>query len=89
MITEITSRDLNGTPRSVFIDDGFMQHSRPYQADEDGWIDQQLDPDDFEAIRTGQQMSQLVSLVNSLKRKNFQLEQELKRWKKASGMFGA
>lgn len=89
MITEITSRDRDGTPRSVFIDNGFMQQSRPYNAEEDGWIDQQLDPDDFEAINTGRQMSQLVSLVNSLKRKNFHLEQELTRWKKASGMFGA
>lgn len=89
MHTEITDRDSAGNPRRVFTDNGFIQSSRPYDPREDGWIDDQLDPEDFEAIRTGQQMSQLVHMVNSLKRKNFHLEQELKMWKKASGMFGA
>lgn len=33
------------------------------------------------------QMEQLVNMVNRLKRENFNLEQELKLWKKAANIF--
>ena len=85
MYTEITGRNEDGTPSSVFTNDGFAQVSRPYEADRDGWMENQLDPAEFEAIRTGYQMEQLVHMVNSLRRENFDLKQDLKMWKKSAG----
>ncbi len=89
MYAEITSRNIDGTPNSVHTDDGFAQISRPYDESRDGWIEGQLDIEDFDAIKTGRQMEQLVNMVNSLRRQNFELKQELKMWKKSTGLFGA
>lgn len=87
MHAEITMRDKHGKPVRVSTDDGFAECSRPYDHERDGWIDKQLLHDDFEAIRTGRQMEQLVNMVNRLMRENFKLEQELKLWKKAANIF--
>lgn len=89
MRVEISYRDENGVPLRVNTNNGFCQTSRPYNPDEDGWIDQQLNEDMFPAIQTGRQMELLVNLVNKLKRENFQLKNQLNSWQKASGMFGA
>lgn len=85
MPTKIACRANDGTPLSVESDDGFAMTHRPYVADEDGWIEDQLDPGQFVAIQIGNDTSWLVQRVNSLQRENFRLKQELKMWKKAAG----
>ncbi len=47
MRAEITSRDENGKPLSVHIDDGFCMMSGPYIEEEHGWIELMLDPYDY------------------------------------------
>ena len=82
------SRDENGKPYHVYTNDGFMQTSRAYDPKDDGWMEDQLDPRDFEAIRTGRQMAQLVAEVNALRRENWSLRKSSDQWMSAAG-FGA
>lgn len=89
MSTIITSRDENGTPLQIHRDDGFCMTTRPYNASEDGWVEDQLDPAEFPGIQIGRDTEYLVAMVNKLKRENFHLKGEVELWKKASGMFGA
>ena len=79
------SRDKAGKPVHVSIDDGFCHQSRPYDEEKDGWMERQLDPSEFVAIQIGQDTEYLVNLANSLLRKNYDLEQQLKMWKRAGG----
>lgn len=79
--------DHTGKPFRVNTDNGFAQVSRPYEPDSDGWMENQLDPNEFEAVRIGDQTLALIHKVNALMKKNFELERDLKMWKKASGMF--
>ena len=44
------SRDADGKPYHVCSDDGFAIISRPFNPEEDGWMEDQLDPGDFLAI---------------------------------------
>lgn len=85
MSTKITCRANDGTPLHVESDDGFAKSCRPYDEDEDGWIEDQLDPSQFVAIQIGDDTRWLTQRVNSLQRENFRLKQELKMWKKAAG----
>lgn len=77
-----------GKPSRVDIDDGFVHQSIPYDEEKHGWLKDQLDYDNFEAIGIGRQTEALVNAVNRLKRENFELKQQVKMWQKASGMFG-
>jgi len=81
----ITGRDDNGNPTHVNTDDGFMLCSRPFDPDEDGWMEDQLDPSAFPAIQTGRDMEWLVTEVNRLRRDNFYLNSELKLYRKVVG----
>jgi len=85
MYAEITNRDETGNPSHVYTDAGFCMTSRPYNEDNDVWIEDQLDPSKFLAIRVGRDTEYLVAMVNKLKRENFHLKGELKMWMKASG----
>lgn len=60
--------DDHGKPVHVCTDDGFMQSSRPFNPDEDGWMLDQLDPRDFPEIATGHRVAALVAEVNELRR---------------------
>jgi len=73
MSFQFSSFDSDGTPTRVNIDDGYMQTSRPFNKEEDGWMLDQLDVSEFDAISTGRQMEFLVSEVNRLKRENYRL----------------
>ena len=76
---EITSRDEKGNPTQVATDDGFMQTSRPFVAEEDGWMEDQIDPRRFPIINAGRQMESLVHEVNTLRRENFDLRRQLNK----------
>ena len=80
---EITSRDEEGNPTYVHTDDGFVQTSRKFEQESDGWMEYQLDPRDFVAVNIGRQMESLIHEVNALRRENFHLRQSEKRWMSA------
>lgn len=82
---EITERDHDGKPTSVFTDDGFVQTGRKFDPDQDGWMEGQLDPRDFLAVKIGRQTEALIHEVNALRRENFYLKQSEKRWMSACG----
>lgn len=86
MSIQVSCRDENGKPTHVDFDDGFVYGSRPYKQDEDAWIEGQLDPNDFIAIRIGADTEWLIHQVNKLKRENFLLKREVKLWQKAQGI---
>jgi hypothetical protein len=67
-------KDENGNPNSVHTWDGFMETSRPFDKERDGWMLDQLDPNDFPAIQIGRDMEYLVNEVNILRRQLFILK---------------
>lgn len=77
MTTETLEFDEQGNPRRVHVN-GYGEYIRPYDADKDAWMLMQLDPLDFEAVRTGRQMEALIAEVNALRAQNFKLERELR-----------
>jgi len=77
--------DESGEPTHVQTDNGFMQTSRKFDNDTDGWMLDQLNPMDFQAIRTGMDMEFLVNEVNTLRRRLFELEKQNDSWRKAAG----
>jgi hypothetical protein len=78
-------RDDAGIPVRVNTDDGYVQSSRAFQPEEDGWMEDQLSHRDFPAIRHGDDMAALVDEVNRLRRENFHLKNECNQWRKATG----
>jgi len=66
-------RDADGNPVHVHTDDGFMQSSRKFDPEQDGWMEDQLDASEFPAIRTGRDIEWLVYEVNRLRRENFHM----------------
>lgn len=78
---EITYDD-HGKPVHVCTDDGFMQTSRPFDPEEDGWMLDQLDESMFPAIKAGRQMAALVAEVNALRRENYRLKKSADSWMK-------
>jgi len=70
--------DENGKPYYVRTDDGFMQTGRKFDEDTDGWMETQLDPSDFIAVKIGRQMESLIHEINELRRENFTLKQNEK-----------
>lgn len=70
------SYDENGKPYHVSTDDGFVQCSRPFNSETDGWMETQLDYRDFPIIQAGRQMEMLVAEVNALRRELFSYKQE-------------
>jgi len=85
MKARITAYDDNGKPLSVETEDGFMLSHGPYDPEKHGWIEGQLDSSDFPIIQAGREMAGLVGEVNSLRRENWQLRQQLKAWITAAG----
>lgn len=79
------SRDADGKPYHVCSDDGFAIISRPFNPEEDGWMEDQLDPGDFLAITIGRQTEALVHEVNALRRENFSLRKRVRLWTWAAG----
>jgi len=79
----IIGRDRHGNPTRVHIDDGYMEICRDFDPDKDGWIEQQLDVNDFPIISMGRQMEALIYEVNTLRRENFQLKKNEERYLKA------
>jgi hypothetical protein len=84
MRAEVLWRSKDGTPERIAFADGFAEWTEPYNADEHGWVDKMLDPDDFPAIRAGREMEMLVELVNQLQRENFRLKRSERKWMDAS-----
>ena len=78
-------RNKKGEPVHVHTDNGFMQTSRAFNPEEDGWMEDQLDPADFPAIQTGRDMEYLVAEVNQLRRKLFREKQTGDAYRKAAG----
>lgn len=79
-------RDAQGKPSTVTIDKGYLIEHRAFDAELDGWMEDQLDYRDFPMIRHGQDMEYLVSLVNKLKKENFELKRERDRYRKCAGL---
>ena len=77
MSFEVTGYDKDGNPSHVVTDDGYMQCGRPFDKDKDGWMLNQLNPLDFDAIQTGRQMESLVDEINHLRRENYRLNNSL------------
>ena len=75
MTHRITGRDENGVPTYVHINDGFMEISRPYDKDQDGWIDEQLVMSDFPLVEAAMDIRTLILEVNYLRRENYRLQQ--------------
>jgi len=61
-------RDGEGKPAYVHTDDGFMETSGPYREEEHGWMETQIDENDFPAIQIGDDTRMLVREVNRLRR---------------------
>jgi hypothetical protein len=76
---ELLGCDEEGLPTNVFIDNGYMQTSRPFDIEEDGWMLDQLKPTDFIAVKIGRDTEHLVSEVNHLKRELFETKRQLKK----------
>ena len=81
---EITYDEEN-EPKWVNTWDGFCQTSREFDPEKDGWMLDQLSAKHFPIIQQGRQVESLLSLVNELKRENFQLRKQLEQWRKAAG----
>lgn len=79
------SRDKDGKPAHVTHDTGFMITSEPYDPEQHGWMDTQLDPADFPAIQTGCDMEFLVREVNHLRRALWSKGREVNTYRKAAG----
>ena len=79
MYFELT-RDEDGKPTHVLTNDGFVTASRPFVPEEDGWMEDQLDPLDFSLIAFGRQMESLVREVNLLRREVFILKRRIRIW---------
>lgn len=77
--------DENDKPVSVNTFDGFAHISRPFNPEEDGWMEYQLNKKDFPAIRAGRQIEALVDEVNYLRRENFRLKKSEEMWMGAAG----
>lgn len=77
--------DEHGVPYHVNTDDGFMQCSRPFNKEEDGWMLNQLSSNDFTAVSLGRQTEWLIREVNRLRRDVFDLNRECKQWRAAAG----
>jgi len=75
---ELSGLGKDGKPTRVRTNDGFMQTARKFDEETDGWMLDQLDPNDFEIIRMGRQTQALVNEVNRLRRENFQLNRSIK-----------
>lgn len=88
MHARVTSRDESGKPLTIEIEDGFMLSHGPYNPEEHGWIETQIDDSAFPMIRAGQQLEQLLDEVNALRRENWRLKQQLKAWIGAAGFGG-
>ena len=82
---KITCRDEDGTPTHVHTNDGFVQTSRKFEPEEDGWMETQPYPRNFIAVKIGRQTEALIAEVNALRRENFRLEASEKRWMSAYG----
>jgi hypothetical protein len=66
--------DKNGNPDRVHEDTGFCLSSRAFNPDTDGWMLDQLDPENFPEISTGRRVLHLVQEVNSLRREVWRLK---------------
>lgn len=75
MAHKIAAYNEDGTPSRVHIHSGFMETSRPYNQEKDGWIETQLNPYDFEVVRVGRETESLLHEINALRRENFELKQ--------------
>jgi len=75
---ELYGYDEKGLPTMVTIFNGFVEHSRPFDIEEDGWMLDQLKPSDFIAVKIGRDTEHLVSEVNHLKRELFETKRRLK-----------
>lgn len=86
MWATITERDKKGNPTYVCTDNGFVQTARKFDPENDGWMEYQLDPRDFLAVKIGRQTEQLIHEINELRRENFELKKSEKRWMSACGL---
>lgn len=57
---------------------------RPYDESSDGWRRTQLRPEDVPSLQVAADLIALFEEVNRLRRKNWQLEQELKIWRQGA-----
>ena len=74
-----------GEPTHVVTWDGFMCVSRAFEFEKDGWMLEQLDPNDYPVIRAGRDAEALVAEVNRLRRRNFELKTQNNMYAKAAG----
>lgn len=65
------SYDNEGKPVHVSTFDGFAHISRPFEPEQDGWMEDQLNPRDFPAIRAGRDMASWASRTTCPCRANF------------------
>ncbi len=82
---QVLGRDENGKPTHILEDTGFMQVSRPYNEKADGYIDDLVYPEDFMAVRMGDEVRLLVTKLNMLIKENHRLRSEVEVYRKASG----
>ncbi len=82
---QVIGRDADGSPSHILEDNGFMQVSRKYDPDHDGYIDSLVHAEDFLAVRLGDEVASLVRQINNLIKENHQLRVERDRWQKACG----
>ncbi len=83
------SYDENDKPYHVNTDDGFMEISRPFDKEEDGWMEEVVDPTEFLSVRLGRETEYLVARVNQLAKENWKLKHEVKMWMRAAGYYGS
>ncbi len=85
---ELSDYDDTGKPTRVNTDDGFIQCSRRFIKEEDGWMLDQLNANDFPIVRAGRQVEAMINEINALRKEVFHLKQSEKQWMVAAG-FGS
>jgi hypothetical protein len=76
----IIAVDKDGNPTKLHFETSFASYTKEYVEEDDGWINNQLDPRDFPAIRTGQDMLYLVNEVNRLRKELFRANMILNKF---------
>jgi len=68
--------DKEGIPIRVQTYDGYCETVRDFNIEEDGWMLNQIDIMDYEAVKQAQGIQSLVSEINYLRRENFNLKRK-------------
>jgi len=73
---EFTAFDEYGMPTRVVIADSSKHIVRDFDPNKDGWMLDQLDPDDFPEVASGKRVERMIGEINALRREVFELKKK-------------